>query len=92
MAPPRIFYFAQLQSKQNPVVINVVVVPAAKCEDRNGNFRERLGMIFLQEMFRDSSTVWVHASSDDDYRGPYPAPGDTYDFDEERFIPAPFKD
>ena len=81
------FYFAQLESREDPEVIKVYLVSEANCKNDKGEFDEKIGIRYLMSLFRNSKTVWVQTYEDPNIRGPFAAPLDRYDFETERFIP-----
>ena len=84
--------FALIESRENPVILNVIEVSDKNCRDENGRFDSQAGVQYLRNLFRDSSALWQRAAYQGGGFGPFPAPGDTFDFRRTRFIAAPFRD
>ena len=84
--------YALIESRENPVVLNIVEVSDKNCRDESNRFSDLIGEDYLKNLFRDSSALWRRARYKGGGYGPFPAPGETYDFRRGAFIPAPFRD
>ena len=78
-------HFAQID--ENNVVIQVVVIDNADCEDDNGNESESVGIAFCQSLF-GSDTTWVQTSYNASFRNRYASIGGTWNSSLNSFVDA----